>query len=416
MVLASIASMNNLSVPPASVCSGDGCRAAAYAAALQADCTFTSQVFDDWNTFEKEYFGSSSATRTRCSAFGNQTCVSLDHKNYSTLANFTSGPSNACSQVLRRECPAGDFAVIYGIWISQDYEDSNPPTKVHTVDCSVSYGKVTIVQDGQSTPSLDRTSFAKSEATLPRSETVPRVLSNGTTRNSSKRTAVWLWQNTYLRYDLDADESESPYTFHLGSGDLRIMDSLGRYLLVLPNITEGMTDDTAMVARKIEANFDAATLFAFSRAPEAASVHITHTDHVNIWSYDPRVLAILIPPLLATILILCTRWRIYSDNVVIGYNPIAIARRAEEILASLSTTSANSGKEPGWKPDHTRGDYATIPRDEISLATLDLSERRASSSTLRPVVSEETIANQQAGPFEETNSIEQVGVGERQLV
>lgn len=178
-------------------------------------------------------------------------------------------------------------------------------------------------------------------------------------------------------------------------------------------------DDASIVANTIEANFDAATLFAFHRASEAASVNITHTIQVNIWSYDPKVLFILIQPLIATILVLATRWKIFEDDVVIGYNPVAIAQRAEEILAHLPATSAHSDQEADSKSTSPRCNYSTVSSqqiDEISLETLGSSERRTSNQTLRPTTSEETGPVQSAGAAEDIASIEQAEIVERRLV
>lgn len=110
------------------------------------------------------------------------------------------------------------------------------------------------------------------------------------------------------------------------------------------------TNDTKRVARAIEANIDMATLFAFARAPHAASLEITKLHEVNIWTYDTRVLAILAPPLLATILVLSICWRIQSDSVVIGYDPLEIARRAEEVLKPqpVGKVQDSEGKETSF--------------------------------------------------------------------
>lgn len=225
MVLASLASMNHLSVPPASVCSGDGCYAVAYAAALHAECTFNTLVFSQ-ATF-MEHLGNPNNKKIRCSTFGNATCILVD---VNTMFNFTSGPSFACSQGPEVNCPAGDFAIIFGTWIAP-HSGGSEDIRMHTVDCPISYGNVMIVKNGTSPPNLDRGSFARSEATLPMTETHTED-SDGVLRNLTDYTAVWLWQATYLRHYNYPATFTSPYTFNVSETIGAYMDPLSRYLLV----------------------------------------------------------------------------------------------------------------------------------------------------------------------------------------
>lgn len=166
-----------------------------------------------------------------------------------------------------------------------------------------------------------------------------------------------------------------------------------------------------------------ATLFAFAQAPHAASIDITETHEVSIWKYDTRVLAVLALPFLATILVLSIYWRVQSDEVVIGYDPLKIARHADEVLApSLRAMAQNSeGKDLGSMnpcgaysalearpPSHETGDQASLvddiadtppPRRSCSTDTDERSEGEAispigreehgRSETPRSVVSEQ---------------------------
>lgn len=376
--------MNNLNVPPASVCSSDGFRVVVYAAALQTECNFTSQVFSNSDSYE-EYLGSSNSNKTRCSIFSNESCISV---NKHTMWNFTSGPPFSCNSDPTGEwdCPPGAFAIIFGTWITKDVDADRPPIRMYTVDCPVSFGNVTIVQNGQSPPTLDRGSFAKSKATLLMENEMTEQY-NSTTRNSTDYT-VWYWQASYLGYQ-EFEDSSSPYTFDYTNGGGQTIDPLARYLLIRPNSTIAFVEDASIVAKAIEDTFDVATLFAFQRAPEAAMVETTLTNHVYIWSYDPRVLAILTPPLIATILVLGTRWRIYSNNIVIGYSPLAIAERAEEILALSPTTSEHPSRRLNDSSELSMGNYETVPGqqgDVPSLVALESLERRPSSETLHPMI------------------------------
>ena len=88
------------------------------------------------------------------------------------------------------------------------------------------------------------------------------------------------------------------------------------------------------MGQTIEANFDTTTLFAFARTPQAADVHTLRQVPHYYWSYDFMVLRILALPLLATVFVLSSHWRVQSDEVMLGYNPVLIARRADDVLAS----------------------------------------------------------------------------------
>lgn len=110
-----------------------------------------------------------------------------------------------------------------------------------------------------------------------------------------------------------------------------------------------------------------ATLFAFAQAPHAASLDITETHEVSIWRYDTRVLAVLALPFLATILVLSIYWRVQSDEVVIGYNPLQIARRADEVLVpSLGATSQDS-EAKDLQPMSSGGVYSALQARPPSL-------------------------------------------------
>jgi hypothetical protein len=149
----------------------------------------------------------------------------------------------------------------------------------------------------------------------------------------------YFWQQAYATYSTSI--ATTPYRFSFAdptSGN----NVLAQYLLGKTQTgddegedyisTKLGTSDTQRVARAMEANFDMATLFAFARSPHAASIDITTTLERNIWTYDTTVLAILALPLLATVLVLCIAWKVQSDEVVIGYDPLEIARRADEVL------------------------------------------------------------------------------------
>jgi hypothetical protein len=121
----------------------------------------------------------------------------------------------------------------------------------------------------------------------------------------------------------------------------------------------------------MEANFDMATLFAFARSPHAASVDITTTLERNIWTYDTSVLAILALPLLATVLVLCIGWKVQSDEVVIGYDPLEIARRADEVLMPSHGAMTQRSEGKNLRSSDSSGAYSALEARSSSLAAGD---------------------------------------------
>jgi hypothetical protein len=140
-----------------------------------------------------------------------------------------------------------------------------------------------------------------------------------------------LWISKYSGY-------RSPfYSASVGGSDVTI-DTLTAYLIQSEPVTDQSalsapcTNDTNRVARASERIFDTATLLAFVRTPEASTIGITNSPEIGIWTYDVKVLAILAAPLLATLLVLSRYWQVRSNYIVIGYDPLKIARRANDIL------------------------------------------------------------------------------------
>lgn len=80
------------------------------------------------------------------------------------------------------------------------------------------------------------------------------------------------------------------------------------------------------VARQIERNFDWATLAAFLRGVNASDVTTTRTTVTRVYVYDRRVLLVLLAPIVATALGAWGRWRVGSDEIVKGYDPVAAAQ------------------------------------------------------------------------------------------
>jgi hypothetical protein len=187
----------------------------------------------------------------------------------------------------------------------------------------------------------------------------------------------YYWQSGYSSY---SGLTLNPYRFSIA--DPTTSDNLmAEYLTgkTRTNESDGEdwfalqlgTNDTQRVARAMEANFDMATLFAFARAPHAALLEITTTLEDNIWTYDTAVLAILALPLLATNLVLCIGWKVQSAEVVIGYDPLEIARRADEVLTpSLGAMTQNSGGKD-LRSSSSSGAYSALEARPPSLAAGD---------------------------------------------
>ena len=322
MTLASLASMNNLSVPLADVvCDPQNCDLNADIPALLAECV----------TSSRPWSGESTTLEVRWSAFGNETCIAWTPD---TVLNFTTGPFSTCSKRTAEDllvngeslCPPGDFAVIFGEWLSSNAPEEEEGWNLtastkHTVDCRVSYGTVSIKQQHFG-PQLNRMSFVKSSTPI-----------------GEQGFLASLWQYGFLGH---GDLNYSPYTFACTHSDLNAMTPLSRYLVPLA-ISPDDVNATAKVGQMIEANFDTTTLFAFARAPHAANVHVESYPSEDVWGYDPRVLFVLVLPFLAKVLVLSSHRGVQSGEVVIGYDPVLIARRADEVLGSSYVVGLRCG-------------------------------------------------------------------------
>jgi len=335
-MLASLVSMNNLSAPAANVCSDASCSAVTRAQALQAECLGS----DLPGPATQEQ-----ANVTICSTFGNTTCLSRGLYGY----NFTTGPMTTCDESSYiGECLVSDFAVIFGVWSS--YDVGNRRYLRHAVDCKIQKGSVEIRQNGTGAPRITRGSFLT------------------TTTRMEISSPEWYWQASY-RVPRRNEQTQKPYLFSSVGGMVRDVPIAGYLLSNNINGTEGSdewhasqlgTNDTQKVARTLEANIDMATLFAFAKAPHAAPVDITATHQVSIWRYDTRVLAVLALPFLATILVLSTYWRVQSDEVVIGYDPLEIARHADEVLVSSPRAMEQDSEGKDLRSMSSGGAYSTL--------------------------------------------------------
>lgn len=301
MSVAALARMNNVSAPASFLCLEPSCQIKASGSSVRADCNF--YQLDNPDRIGTEGPGTG-LSREFCSNINPNLCQTLSRSNPTTSANFTTGAGPGCSDGNDLKC-VGSWSTVFGVWVNVIGSTQSAALPVNKVDCVLSYGNATILQRGGNTPELSR-------QTLVKSRYPPVAFGYGVTA----------WHRIYN----DLAALTSPYTFSGvagGAASNRLYQSpLG--LLLLDYATG---DSAETVARRIEANFDTATLFAFAGAPEAADRTITYTTSTSIWVYDATALAILLVPFIATVLGLWGRWRVGDDKTVIGYNPVEIARR-----------------------------------------------------------------------------------------
>jgi hypothetical protein len=167
----------------------------------------------------------------------------------------------------------------------------------------LSFGTIAVFQNGTSSPSISRESFSK--------------------YNLSAGGVPTFLQRIYL------DVTASPYASTGAAGgqeNTLYRSPLG--LLLLNYASYNNTKSTASaVARRVEGNFDAATLSAFARAPEVANVTVVTSTSKQLWAYNHSVLVILLIPLVATILALLGNHRPEGKETRLQYDPMRIAAR-----------------------------------------------------------------------------------------
>ena len=324
-VAAALASMTNLSVPASSLCPSSNstfsCGLTARAHAIIANCNSNSLP----NTGnDGSYDISDPHNTTSCSMYNDQVCVSLVSADVWTLANFTSGQTEFCEiNPLALNC-SGQWAIIYGTWVDNvGRENVTDIGSLNTVDCVLSYGNITIIQNGSTSPTLSRTSFSENTVV-----TDPGPLQRVYTVNTET----------------------SPYTFAgFAGGDgfnTLLYDPIGTFLLDYTLYND--TNSTASaVARRIENNFDAATLSAFVRAPAAADITIVTTTGRQVWSYDRAVLLILLVPLLAIILVILGNHNPEGKETRLQYDPVRIAARG--LILPQDRSRSLDGIDDHWK-------------------------------------------------------------------
>ncbi|KAK0641867.1 hypothetical protein B0T16DRAFT_394073 [Cercophora newfieldiana] len=294
---AALASNDNLSVPAAPVClditddlTTNDCSVSTRSAALFATCT--PKTLPNTDNMASTVCSSTPGAQFRnyCSAIVPNLCVNLTCGAPPVFANFLTGPDPSCvSSGSSSSAPStcntipSTWATIFGVWVGGADRSIGDRTKINTVDCTLRYGNVTISQSGRSSPTLDRASFEPSAY----------LLSEYASRISNVRTFVWR-ENVF----------RTPYYFtlrYVGTGFNDIYTSPVAFGLLGDDASHG----AEYVARQIERNFDWATLAAFGKGVNASRVTTTRSTTTRVaWG----------------------RLRVGSDEVVKGYDPVAIAR------------------------------------------------------------------------------------------
>jgi hypothetical protein len=296
--IAALASLSNLTPPVAPVCDSDSCHVEARTAAIVAECK--SYVQDNPDRIGTSF--SNRITRSFCSRLNSALCVSLDRGSPAAYANFTSGDLSDSDP----ELAPGDWSIIFGAWVS-GVESSSGPYEISMVDCGLTIGNLTVRQRGSNPPSIVQGSYQKA---------------NWSVSTDTQNPSLFQLNRIYREFG----RTNSPFSF-----DARSVGTGGNSLYLFPVgfmlLGDDATDPADVVARRIEASFDMATLSAFAKLPNATDLTTTIESRTPIYVYNPKVLAVLLVPLIATILAAWGRWRIGDDSVVVGYDPIEIARR-----------------------------------------------------------------------------------------
>jgi hypothetical protein len=328
MMIAAVTSMNNLSAPSASVCDDGSCSVTTQFASIRADCSSTETP--NPRNIGGTGSGSSISSTNFCSSLNPKICRALVSSSPATYTNFTTGPSGktGCDPSIASSstCPPGSWATLFGVWVNDGAgTSSSGPGAIKTVDCALTYGNVTVRQEGTGTPILDRTSFVQSTY-------------------SWSSYATGQWQRIYIETGNkgdgtndggDAGVTPAPYCFSgrvSGTGaNTLFKDPIGPSLL-----GDHAGDAADVVARRIERNFDMATLFAFARVPQASRLEFEETTQTPGWVYDWKVLLVLLVPLIASVLGIFGRWKVTGKDINVGYDPVEIAGRGPVLMADGS--------------------------------------------------------------------------------
>ena len=354
--VAALAAMAGLSAPVSNVCNDPLCRIEAKTSAIHAQCKSSSSANPDRIGLSTGPSSESISREKYCSEAQPDLCVTLVSSLPYTYANFSSGYPPGCDMFSETECPPGSWSTLFGVWV-------NAPAlieehAIHTVECALAFGNTTVVQDGTNVPTLRREDFEP--ASFPATDVTATDATGG----------MWSMNRIYTEYG----SYNSPYSFDgQSSGTWR--NTLYGYPVGYMLLGENVNNTGEDVARQIEANFDYATLSAFSRQTNASDMTITTGTETEVYRYDSRVLAILLIPLFATLLVVWGRIKVGDEDTVVTYSPIEIARRGPvrglpmnvvldpEEKKKVENWQIWGTKQDVFKPDGTRKVYVGFAGD-----------------------------------------------------
>ena len=303
MSIASLAQLTGLSAPPSKVCTNTTCHMEARAASIRAQCK--AQQLPNPKQLGTQSFLSTTKAEL-CSDINPDVCVTLVKSDPATFAAFTTGYPRHCDGY-GQQCP-GRWATLFGAWVNAVDAPYNATLPINIVDCSLTFGNVSIEGTGGRSPTIKPSSFVLSSMNY-----------------NDLPAGAYEWRRIYT----EQPNTYSPYSFSGVAGGAAGADTLYNNTLglLLLNYADAKGSTALEVASQIEANFEYGTLFAFSREPHAAHLIITSETNVAMWHYNAKVLAILVVPLLATLLVMWRRWSVGDDEIVIGYLPVDIAKK-----------------------------------------------------------------------------------------
>ncbi|ETN41251.1 uncharacterized protein HMPREF1541_03186 [Cyphellophora europaea CBS 101466] len=300
-LIAGVAEMANLTASILDVCGDDNCHLTSLTTAIKAECRSTTRANPDGIGLISGLSGSESYPF--CSTAMPDLCVTLWTSSPNTYANFSSYYHPDCLST--GACAPGVWCSLFGVWVSGTDVTRNSAHDIHAVECLLTFGNVTITQNGTNPPTLDRDSFVAADWSVREGE------------------ASFYQMN---RIYTESGSENSPYSFTggaVGTGDNTLYRNPIGYELLGTDANNG----GEQVARQIERNFDRATLSAYAKQANASDLTVTRTTEEDLYVYQPKVLLVLVVPLLATLLGVWNRWSVGDEDRVVGYNPVEIARR-----------------------------------------------------------------------------------------
>lgn len=303
-LLASLAEMSNLTASILDVCNGTSCHIEALTTAIKADCSWTTSENPNGIAL---IAGSRIPTYHTCSSSIPTHCVTLRSGSPNTYANFSSTWHPDCFPTsASASCEPGAWSSLLGAWVSGTDTTRDSTHDLHTVECLLTFGNVTVSQNGTNPPTLDRTTFVRA----------PWSIYDSSDASFRQMNRIYT----------ESGAENSPYSFSggaVGTGDNSLYrDPLGYMLL-----GTDATFDARTVAGQIERNFDRATLSAYARLADASMLTLTMEAEEDRYVYEEMVLLVLLVPLVATLLGAWGRWRVGGEEVVVGYSPVEMARR-----------------------------------------------------------------------------------------